>query len=182
MLGGGLASGKSVVRRFLTDAGIATIDADLVGHAVLEPAGPAFAAVAERWPIAVSKGRIDRQILAEIVFNDPRELAALEGITHPHIFDMIRGRVEEIDGAVAVEMPVISTSLGPEWRRLVVDSSDEAKIRRALARGMDEDDARARLAAQPTRAEWLAVADLVVPNHGSLAELEENVSLVVGLL
>ena len=182
ILGGGLASGKSAVLRVLAAAGAATVDADSVGHSVLEPEAAAFRDVAQRWPGVVSQGRIDRRALAEVVFNDPEELSTLEGITHPHIFDTIRGQVEEIEGPVVVEMPVISTALGKEWRRMVVDSRHDEKLRRAVARGMDEGDARARLGSQPSREEWLAAADLVVPNHGSLAELEKSAADVAKLL
>ena len=179
ILGGGLASGKSVVRRLLSSAGIATIDADAVGHSVLEPGGGAYAEVSQRWPEVLDGGRIDRSALARIVFNDLEELAALEAMTHPHIFDTIRSRVEKIRGTVVVEMPIEARGLGSRWRRIVVDSRLETKVERAVARGMGSDDARARLAAQPDRPEWLAIADLVIPNHGSLSELEETVTLVV---
>lgn len=182
ILGGGLASGKSVVRRALGEAGIATIDADAIGHAVLEPDGPAFEPVSARWPSVVSDGRIDRRALAGIVFEDPDELAELEGMTHPHIFDMIRRRVEQINGPVVVEMPVTGERLMVTWRRVVVDARDDAKLRRAADRGMDEEDARGRLAAQPTRAEWLAIADLVIPNHSSLDELTSAVDEIVSRL
>ena len=166
----------------MAEAGVVTIDADSVGHTVLEPDGPAFGAVAERWPGVLSKGHIDRRALAQIVFDDPAELAELEGITHPHIFDTIRGRVEEIPGPVVVEVPVLKPVFGPGWLRMVVDSRDDEKLHRAVGRGMEEVDARARLAAQPSREEWLAVADLVVPNHGSMADLKMNVHMVVGRL
>lgn len=182
ILCGGLASGKSMVRRFLGDAGIETVDADRVGHAVLEPGGPASAEVAARWPSVVVDGAIDRQRLAAIVFDDVAELAELESITHPHIFDLIRTRVEGIDGSVAVEVPVLSDALGPGWRRMVVDSRDEIRLRRAIARGMTETEARARMAAQPSRRQWLAAADLVIPNHGTEVELEEAVARLVDLL
>jgi dephospho-CoA kinase len=171
-----------MVRRLLGDAGVETVDADSVGHAVLEPGGPAFAAVSARWPTVVVDGAIDRQRLATIVFEDAAELAELESITHPHIFDLIRTRVEGIDGLVAVEVPVLSDALGPGWRRMVVDSRDEIRLRRAIGRGMTEADARARMAAQPARERWLAAADLVIPNHGSEVELEEAVARLVGLL
>jgi dephospho-CoA kinase len=182
ILGGGLASGKSAVRQTLAETGVVTIDADSVGHTVLEPDGPAFGGVAERWPAVLSKGHIDRRALAQIVFNDPGELAALEGITHPHIFDTIRDRVEGIQGPVVVEVPVLKPVFGPGWLRMVVDSRDDEKLRRAVGRGMEEADARARLAAQPSREKWLAVADLVVPNHGNLDDLKASVRLVVGRL
>ena len=164
------------MRRLLDQRGVRTIDSDSIGHEVLEPAGPAFDEVSATWPSVVVGGRIDRGALAGIVFEDADELRRLEAITHPHIF----GRIEEeaaSDGVVVVEMPVLS-GLGEGWRRMVVDARDEVRLQRAIDRGMGEADARARMARQPTRAEWLAAADLVVPNHATKYELREAVSLL----
>ncbi len=182
ILSGGLASGKSKVREFLANAGIVTIDADSIGHDVIQSTGPAFAQVAERWPHVVRDGEIDRPSLASVVFKEPGELATLEGITHPHIFEVIEGRVNEVDGTVVVEIPLLSHGLGDDWRRMVVDCRDELGLARAIDRGMSGEDARARMKAQPSRAEWLAVADLVVPNHGSLEELEDVVKELAQVL
>ena len=182
ILTGGMASGKSKVREYLAEAGIATIDADSIGHFVVHSEGPAFAQVVERWPHVVRDGEIDRPTLASIVFNEPGELAALEGITHPHIFEVIKSRVDEVDGTVVVEMPLLSHGLGDEWRRIVVDCRDDIRLTRAIERGLSEPDARARMASQPTRPEWLAAADVVVPNHGSLGDLEQVVGKLTGAL
>lgn len=178
ILSGGLASGKSAVRLLLAEHGFHTIDADAVGHEVLRRDGPAFDEVARRWPEVIDAGEVDRRSLAQIVFNDPEELAALEGITHPHIFDIINARVKELDVPVIVEIPVLKHSLGSGWQRMVVDCRDEIRLERAVERGMAEDDARARLASQPSRAEWLAVADVVVPNNSSIGDLHSTVGLL----
>ena len=179
VLSGGLASGKSAVRSLLAGAGVATIDADGVGHEVLEPDGPAFGQVADRWPEVVSNGSIDRKALAAVVFNDMSQLRELEAITHPHIFDRILRRVKGEPGPVVVEIPVLDHGLGDGWRRMLVDAPDEVRLERAVARGMTRADAVARIASQPSRAEWLSVADLVIPNRGSLEELGAAVSDVV---
>ena len=179
ILSGGLASGKSMVRQLLEAAGISTIDADSVGHSVLLPEGEAYSAVAERWPTVVRGGEIHRGSLASIVFGDPDELAALEAITHPHIFDAIGARVEQVESVVVVEMPVLSNGLGDDWHRIVVDCRDEVRLERAINRGMRRSDASARLTTQPSRMEWLAQADLVIPNHGSLDELDRTVELLL---
>ena len=171
LLGGGLASGKSQVRRHLEEAGIDTIDADSVGHLVLEPNGPAFDAVSRRWPQVVFDGRIDRPALASVVFADREQLSHLESITHPYLFDEISRRLENVNGPVVVEVPLITNRFGSGWRRIVVDCTDEARFRRAVERGMDEAEVRRRVSVQPKRSEWLAVADVVVPNHGDVAEL-----------
>lgn len=179
---GGIGSGKSVVRRLLEDRGFFTIDADSVGHEVLARNGPAFSKVAERWPEVAEEGEIDRAHLASIVFSDPGALAELEDITHPHIFGMIRSRVQGIPDPVAVEIPLIEHGLGEDWRRLVVDCDDDIRASRLAERGMTREDVEARMAAQPNRGRWLSMADAVVPNNDDLAALEGAVErLVFGL-
>jgi dephospho-CoA kinase len=180
ILSGGMGSGKSIVRHLLSEAGMNTVDSDSIGHEVLEPGGEAFRQVAERWPDVVVDGRIDRPALGRIVFADPDALAELEGFTHPHIFGIIGHRVEGFgEGVVVVETPLIAEVLGSGWARMVVDSEDAARMERLQTRGFDQSDAQARMDAQPSRSEWLAVADLVIPNHGSLDDLRATVERVI---
>jgi dephospho-CoA kinase len=162
----------------LAERGVHTIDADAVGHQVLAEEG--FDPVAERWPAVVLEGKIDRKALARIVFGDPNELAALEAITHPLIFGRIHGDLEGFSGVAVVEMPLLALDL--DWHRLVVDAEDGVRIQRSLDRGMDLGDVRRRMSSQPSRAEWLGAADVVIPNHDSREELQETVTLVEGLL
>ena len=182
MLSGGIGSGKSAVRKMLDDWGVLTIDADAIGHEVLDPTGPAFSAVAERWRDVVENGRIDRTALAGIVFSDPVQLAELEAITHPHIFGRIQGLVEESPGKTVVEVPVLNHSLGPGWQRLIVDCLDPVRVDRLIERGMGRSDVVARMNTQPQRAQWLALADLVIPNHGSLDEMKAAVDEITPVL
>lgn len=174
LLTGGIGSGKTAVRKLLGLRGIRTIDADAVGHAVLNEEG--FAPIAERWPRVVVEGEIDRKALAGVVFAQRGELAALEAITHPFIFGRIADELEGFSGPAVVELPLIDSTMG--WARMVVDADEETRMRRAVDRGMAEDDVRRRMAIQPSRAEWLASADLVVPNHDGLEELEHAVAAV----
>ncbi|MFO7300020.1 MAG: dephospho-CoA kinase [Actinomycetes bacterium] len=181
-LSGGIGSGKSTVRRLLEEEGVAAIDADSVGHDVLAPDGPAFAEVAERWPGVVRDGRIDRRALAARVFADPAELAGLEAITHPHIFARITRMIDEAEGVVVVEIPLLDPPAFAGIPKLIVDCPDPLRLERLIERGMPEQDARARMAVQPSRAAWLAKADLVVPNDGDLDGLREAVRMVAPLL
>jgi len=174
LITGGIGSGKSEVRRLLAERGIRTVDADALGHLVL--AGEGFNAVAERWPGVVLEGKIDRQALARIVFDDPGELRALEAITHPLIFGRIEADLKGFSGVVVVELPLLEPSMG--WPMIVVDADDETRLRRAVQRGMDEADVRRRMTSQPSRADWLAAADLVVPNHGEIRHLEKAAALL----
>jgi len=179
LLGGGIGSGKSTVRALLEGFGANTIDSDAIGHRVLEPDGPAFSVVAETWPDALRDGRIDRSVLAGIVFSDPVQLATLESLTHPHIFGRITSVLQGIGGPVVVEIPLLHKAPPGEWRRLVVDCDDQVRLQRLVDRGMTGDQVRARMENQPSRAEWLSEADMVVPNHGGLPELEVAVSRIL---
>ena len=167
-----------MVRNLLADHGIRTVDADAVGHLVL--GDDAFQSVAERWPNVVLEGQIDRKALARIVFDDPDELAELESITHPYIFGRIRAELEGFDGVAVVEMPLLNAE--PGWPRMVVDATDEMRIERAVARGMERADVERRMASQPSRGEWLAAADVVIPNHGTMNELQETISKLLPIL
>ncbi len=179
IVSGGIGSGKSAVRRVLDELGFFTVDADSVGHEVLAEGGPAFREVSRRWPDVLTADRIDRAELARVVFADPEELEALEQITHPYIFGMIERRIQGIPDPVAVEIPLLDHRLGDFWRRLIVDCEDRIRIDRLLAKGWTEEDARARIDVQPSRAEWLSVADMVVPNHGTIAEMRSTVLSLV---
>lgn len=171
LLCGGIGSGKSAVRGFFADHSVHTIDADSVGHEVLAPGGAAVADVAARWPEVLIEGRVERAALGRIVFADQRALRTLEAMTHPHIFSIIRDRVERREGPVVVEVPVLTQPFDPPWPRMVVDAPDELRVERAVARGLDHESVLQRMASQPTRGEWLAAADLVIPNSGDLGDL-----------
>ncbi len=175
---GGIGSGKSTVAGLLGHHGFFVIEADRIGHAVLEPDGPAHEAVAERWPDVLTDGAIDRGRLGQIVFGDPGQLRQLEAMTHPHI----RRRILELaDSAehVAVELPLLPEFLGPTWLSVYVDTPDELRRSRLGARGMTEEQISARMAVQPSREQWLEAADHVILNGGSLEELASSVGDVV---
>lgn len=180
LLTGGIGSGKSTAAQVFETLGAFVVSADRVGHAVIAPGGAAFEEVAERFPEAVVGGEIDRPALAERVFADKAELRALEEMTHPairaEIDRMIAGKTE----VVMVEVPLITDFFGPEWKRIVVDAPTEIRIQRLLDRGMARDDIDARLAVQPSRGEWLEVADLVVDNRSDLTTLERECRAVWG--
>ena len=182
LLCGGIGSGKSAVRRILQNLGISTIDADSVGHEVLEPGGAANEAVAEAWPEVVVGGIVDRTRLGGLVFNDSAALSRLEAITHTHILASISERIEKLNPPVVVEIPLLIDPFAGSWRRMVVDALDRLRVERSVSRGMDREDVTARMASQPSRKEWLAAADLVIPNHGDLDALEETMTEAIGTI
>lgn len=175
VLTGGIGSGKSTVAERFEAAGAVVVDADRAGHDVLEPDGAAFDAVARRWPEVVSDGRIDRRALGRIVFADADQLAALEAMTHPEIRRLVRDRLDAVDGPAVLEVPIPVRWVPDDWPVVVVDVPDEVRRRRLRVRGMDDEEISQRMAAQPTRAEWLAMADEVVDNSGDRTALDDQV-------
>lgn len=184
-LTGGIGSGKSEVARRLGECGAVIIDADKIAREVVEPGTPGLARITEAFGAGVLRadGALDREKLASIVFADQERLATLNEITHP----LVGERIEELQSRAAPEAIVVydvpllvEKDLAPLYDVvIVVDASDETRIERLRrGRGMPEADARARIAAQATREERLAVADVVISNEGSLAELEKRVSEV----
>ena len=91
-LTGGIASGKSTVIRHLNQKGYSTIEADKMGHAILEPKNPGYQRIIEKFgkEILDHKGIINRQILGKIVFSNPEKLEQLNQISHPAIAEMIK--------------------------------------------------------------------------------------------
>ena len=174
---GGIGSGKSLVCSLLANLGVTVVDADRLGHAVLEPGGEAFAQVAARWPQTVEDGRIVRARLGGIVFSDPAQLAELVAITHPHIRSRMLAEVaRHPDRPVAVEISAPSDQVMPPWPVVVVDAGPGTIDRRLRGRGMSEADIVARKASQRSRPEWLRMADHVIRNDGSRDALAEEVS------
>ena len=183
ILSGGIGSGKSAVAELLAERGAEVIEADSVGHAILEPGGDVFRDVAELWPQVVENGRIDRRKLGRIVFADEAQLRRLEAITHPAIRARIAEAVTSSTAAViVVELPILTDMLGPGWRRVIVDAPDAVRRGRLRARGLDESEIARRMAAQPTRESWLAAADELLDNGGDLALLRRQVDALVGRL
>lgn len=181
-LTGGIGAGKSEVSRLLASYGAVLVDADVIAREVVAPGTEGLAAVAAAFGSGVLRpdGSLDRPKLGSIVFADKEKLAALNAIVHP----LVRRRTEELEaaagpGAIVVnDVPLLAENgLAPLYDLVVVvDASDETRLERLVRlRGMTEEEARARMAAQATREQRLAVADLVIDNDGPLEELAPRV-------
>jgi len=135
--------------------------------------GGACAAGARRWPHVVVDGEIDRARLASVVFSDSAELAALESITHPAIAARIATAVAAAgDQPVIVELPLVHDFLGTGWVWVLVDTPADTRLERAVARGADPADVSARMSSQQSDTRWHDMADWIVPNTGTVEELE----------
>lgn len=173
LLSGGIGSGKSTAAAVFESLGAVVVSADSAGHRVLAPGGEAADAVASLWPAAVVGGVIDRRALGRLVFAERRSLLELEAITHPAIARLVRAEVEAAGDAplILVEVPLPSDLLGPGWPRIVVDAPEDVRIFRLRLGGMEPAEIAGRMAVQPLRAEWLALADHVIDNSGGPDEL-----------
>ncbi|WP_225848456.1 dephospho-CoA kinase [Streptomyces sp. HPF1205] len=184
-LTGGIGAGKSEVARLLASYGAVLVDADRIAREVVEPGTPGLAAVvAEFGPgILAGDGSLDRPALGAIVFADEERRAALNAIVHP----LVGRRSAELqqaagpDAIVVHDVPLLAENGLASLYDLVVvvDAAPATQLDRLVRlRGMTEHEARSRMAAQATREERLAVADLVVRNDGPLTELEPQVQAV----
>jgi dephospho-CoA kinase len=181
-LTGGIASGKSVAASRLAELGAVLVDADALARDVVEPGTPGLARIVDAFGADMLNGggRLDRAKLGAVVFRDSSRLAILNGIVHPLVREAAAGiMASAVEGAIVVQdIPLLAeTGQGSNFHLvLVVDAPDEVRIRRMLERrGMTENEARSRMAAQASRGERLAVADVVLDNSGTLVELEEAV-------
>jgi dephospho-CoA kinase len=184
-LTGGLGSGKSTVAELLAARGAHVVDADVLARQAVAPTGPAYQAVVDRFgpSVVAADGSLDRRRLAEVVFADRAERAALEAIVHPAVRAGVAQQVAAA-GATGAEVVVVDVPLlteTPSARRglaaiIVVDCPEDVAVARKVAQGrMPEADARARVAAQATRDERRAIADCVVDNGGDRDQLEVEV-------
>lgn len=183
-LTGGIGSGKSEVSRRLARHGAVVIDGDRIAREVVRPGTPGLAAIeAEFGPdVLLPGGALDRPRLGSLVFSDPGRLAALNAITHPLIAARSQELLDEAERAgapvVVYDMPLLVENGLAEFHDVVVvvDVPVEVQLDRLVRdRGMDEREARNRIAAQATREQRRAVADHVIDNTGSLADLDSRI-------
>lgn len=181
-LTGGIGSGKSTASTRLRELGATVLDYDQLARDVVEPGSNGLAAIAERFGAGVLRadGTLDRPALGAIVFADPAALKDLEGITHP----AIRARAALLEreagpDTVVVHDNALLVDMGAHRAMdavVVVDVPVETQVERLVEhRGLTEADARARIAAQLSREERLAVADHVLDNAGSPDDLRAAV-------
>ncbi|MFH8682654.1 dephospho-CoA kinase [Streptomyces lydicus] len=184
-LTGGIGAGKSEVSRLLASYGAVVVDADKIAREVVEPGTPGLAALVEEFGegVLTPNGTLDRPKLGGIVFNDPEKLQALNAIVHP----LVGARSAELeasagaDAVVVHDVPLLTENgLAPLYDTVVVvDAAPQTQLDRLVRlRGMAEDEAKSRMAAQATREQRLAIADLVIDNDGPLEALEPQVRAV----
>lgn len=186
-LTGGIGSGKSAVSRLLREHGAVVVDADLIAREVVDVGSPGLAAVVDAFGSEVLQpdGSLDRAALGRRVFSDPAALARLNAITHPLIAqrtsELFREAVEAGAEILVHDVALlVENGLSRGYDAIVVVAADPATQldRLVRLRGMSQDEARARIAAQLPLEDKLAVATHVIRNDGPLEELAPQVERV----
>lgn len=188
-LTGGIGSGKSTVAQFFADRGATIIDADAISRSLMEPGQQVLADVVATFGDHVldESGRLNRQALADIVFNDDDARHRLNALVHPAVREesklQLKAAMEaDPDNAVIIQdIPLlVETGQAEKFDGVIVVYTEmDTRLQRLVkARGMATDDARARIAAQATDEQRSAVADWMIDNSRSLENTEAQVAAV----
>ena len=178
-LTGGIGSGKSRAAAILEEFGAHSISADSLAREVLERGEDGYNEVVAYFGDEIlNEGQIDRKKLAEIVFNDSKQLEVLESITHPLIrakfVSQTRGLPE--NSVVVYEIPLLAESISRQKQLdfdhvIVLESKTETRVARLIERGLSAKEAQLRIANQYSDAERKEIATHLIKNEGSLEEL-----------
>jgi len=183
-LTGGIATGKSTVSSLFKKLGARIIDFDELAHSAIEPDRPAWREIVQHFGTDVLNPdrTINRQKLGRIVFDDPGQLARLNRIVHPRVFEAdreITRRILENDPRAVIikDVPLLTETAARELveKIIVVYAGPETQMQRLRGRGFSREEAQKRIAAQAPLEEKLQFADYVIYNDGPLAETERQV-------
>ena len=184
-LTGGIATGKSYALARFQRLGIPCLDSDVLAHGVEAPGTEATRQIAARFgaDVLAADGSVDRSKLGPIVFADPTARKELEAIVHPAVYRAIAAGLrgfELIGGApyILVDVPLLfETGHAHEFDRVVVTAcAPEMQLARLRARGLGDEAARQRLAAQLSSAEKTARAHFVIRTDGTFEETDRQVA------
>jgi dephospho-CoA kinase len=190
-LTGGIATGKSYVLEQFRRLGVPTLDADALVHGIEAAGTEATSAIAARFgaEVLAADGSVDRARLGTIVFADPAARRDLEAIVHPAVYRAIEAGVRAFDltgtyRVVIVDVPLLYETGGERrFEKVIVAAcSPETQLARLAARGLGDEAARQRLAAQWPTDEKAGRADYVIRTDGTFEETDRQVREIYGLL
>lgn len=182
-LTGGIGAGKSTVANMFAQLGALVVDADQLSRQAIEPGSVGFdevvAAFSEQ---VITDGDIDRKKLGAIVFRDSGKRKILESIIHPKVQELLAAKINTLNrGDVLIyEIPLlVETGAQEKFDYIITVESDiENRLDRLFERGLSEEEAERRIAAQASQEEREAVADCVIVNDGDRAELFAEVARI----
>ena len=175
-LTGGIGAGKSTVANMFAQLGALTVDADQLAREAIEPGTIGFDEVVTAFgDVILTDGEIDRKKLGTIVFKDAAKRRTLESIIHPKVQERLAEKISRLDpGDILIyEIPLlVETNAAAKFDYIITVESDiENRLDRLFERGMDEDEAERRIAAQASQSQRESVADRVIVNDRDRAEL-----------
>jgi dephospho-CoA kinase len=186
-LTGGIGSGKSEVARTLAHLGAYVIDTDVLAREAVAPYSDGLMQIARVWPQVVRNNALDRAALGEIVFSDPEARSRLNAIVHPHVRRLANEQERNaLPNQIVVH--VVPLLFETDYYRnmdcnVVVVAPQEQRIARIESRdGLLESQIRARMAAQISPEQAASLADYVIANDASLADLRERTAEVYACL
>ncbi|MBV5280452.1 MAG: dephospho-CoA kinase, partial [Actinobacteria bacterium] len=171
-LTGGIGSGKSLAAQYFAELGALVIDADQLARDVISRGTEGFDEVVSYFGDSILKdGDIDRRALGELVFNDSKAMAVLEGIVHPRVTAEFNEAVQSLSGdqILIYEIPLLFEKKAHDRfdSVITVEADMEQRIERLRAKGLHMSEINSRIAAQATREQRVSVADYVLENSGS---------------
>jgi dephospho-CoA kinase len=181
-LTGGIGCGKTTVADMFAAHGASVIDSDAIAHTLTGPHGAAMPALLAEFgdAFATPEGALDRARMRQLVFTDPGARARLEAILHPRIRDAVAAAARLATGPYVMFVVPLLIESGT-WRErvtrvLAIDCPEQMQVARVMARnGLAEEQVRAIMAAQVTRAQRLAAADDVIVNDNGIEALAPQV-------
>lgn len=180
---GGIGSGKTMAAKICKDYGIEVIDADEISKSLTVAGGKAMPEIAQAFgrKIIAADGSLNRKAMSDMVFKNKKSLDVLSSIVHKYVIAEIYSKVEEYKQkkykviVIDAPIPVKNGFLDVCDQVWLVWTDDDIRIKRLALRGMAADEAKRRILCQMTREEYEAVADKVIMNNDTVAELEVNV-------
>ncbi len=192
-LTGGIACGKSTVAAYLREKGCPVINADRIGHIVLNPGQTSYYQILEIFGegILTENKEINRKALGNIIFNDKKAREQLNQITHPPIAQLIEERLLDLTSFLDSGKPVFLEAallIESQWRSrcdqiwVVTAPKDQILQRLQLRNGLTPEQAQSRIDSQLRQEERLPYADVVLENQGLLADLMKQVDFALAQL
>jgi dephospho-CoA kinase len=189
---GGIGSGKSTVCKLFAQMGRVVISADEIARELTATNDDIKAAIRETFGDEVfhPSGALNRKALAEVVFNNQEAKEKLNAIIHPLVFETIEARINALKPSQRSPYVIIEAALIYESRMdddmhyvIVVDAKEELRIERVMERDeVDRAAVLARIRSQMNVQEKVELADFVIVNEGTEADLIERVAFIDRLL